>query len=236
MVRPSRSVRDAAHQVVRGGRDRDRLARPVEAARRGTRGRSSGSGARGSRGSERRVASRRPGGRPARPSAAAIAAGDDVARRELAVGVRVEHEAPAVLVDEGRALAAHGLGDRAELPGAASTVGWNWKNSRSVTRRRRAARRRCRRPWRPTGWSCARRARRRRRWRARRRRRRCARDELVGCRERRVDAGDATRRRRGEVDEEGVLVHADVARAHRATSAFSIAVPVASPPACRMRG
>ena len=99
VVRPSRSVVDAAHQVVRGRSHRDRLARPVEAAF------ADGAVDRGealreehatSSGVERRcVASRRH--RPAvlRLHLACDRAGDDVPRGELAVGVRVEREAAA---------------------------------------------------------------------------------------------------------------------------------------------
>ena len=40
---------------------------------------------------------------------------DDVARRELAVLVIIEHEAVAGAIDEVRAFAAHGLGDQRRL-------------------------------------------------------------------------------------------------------------------------
>ena len=145
VVRPVRSVDDAAHQVVGGRRHRDRIARPVETPV------AHGPVDRREPAREELAALlvRRPeAGRVEEDGTSALRLhlvrdrpGDDVARRELAVGVGVEREAPAVLVDEGRALAADGLGHEERVPARVAggvslpsrTVGWNWKNSRSAT-------------------------------------------------------------------------------------------------------
>ena len=75
----------------------------------------------------------RPGGRPAACHLPGDRPGDDIAGREFAVGVRVEHEAPAVRRRSGSRLRRA----RPPRPGTARrpprTVGWNWTNSRSVT-------------------------------------------------------------------------------------------------------
>ncbi len=113
--------RDAAHQVVRGRRHRDRLARPVQtpvAHRAVDRGEAAGEELRGLVGSGPQVCGveedrttvlqlHLPGDRPRH----------HIAGGELAVRVRVEREAPAALVDQGRALAADGLRDQERLPG-----------------------------------------------------------------------------------------------------------------------
>ena len=80
-----------------------------------------------------------------------------------------------------------------------STVGWNWKNSRSRdVGARRGSRRRCRRRSRPRGWSSARTARRRRRSRARRRRPRAtSRRPRAASVSPTSSSTPATRRRRG---------------------------------------
>ena len=136
--------RHSAHEVVRGRRDGDGLARPVQAAL------AHGAVDRGEPAREERATLfvRRSKHRRVEEHGSAVlqlhlprdGPRDDVPRRELAVGVRVEGEAPAVLVDQRGALAADGLGHQERLSDAdarvavpSSTVGWNWKNSRSET-------------------------------------------------------------------------------------------------------
>ena len=238
----------AAHQVVRRRRHRDRLARPVEAAL------ADGAVDRGEAAREELAAllvGRAQPGRIEEDGPAVLRlhlardrAGDDVARRELAVGVRVEREAPAVLVDERRTLAADGLGDEERLADAedrrveleelevAHLGAGAQRRGDAVAGRDRGIRR--------------------------------VRVQLAGAAGGEHDgvglddlaaSGDGGRGRRCGVVADEQLDARGRARPRRtrstrnacsitrtslarscATSAFSIAVPVASPPECRMRG
>ena len=132
VVRPSRSVCDAAHDVVRRRSDRNAIAGEVEPGRRHVLGdqrkplvHESGS----------RCSSDRNTGAPVR----AALANDGARRRGRAAPDRrrivARHEALAVGVHQPRAFAAQRLGQQEpRLPGHVSAVGWNWTNSRSVTR------------------------------------------------------------------------------------------------------
>ena len=99
---------DAAHQVVGGGRDRDRLAGGVDA----------GGAAAGQDGREAAlqvaagmpVASSQQVPGPGRGHAGGDGPGDDVAGGQVAEGVDAGHDRRPVVVAEHRALAAHGLG------------------------------------------------------------------------------------------------------------------------------
>ena len=129
-MRPNRSVVDAAHEVVRGGRHGDRLARPVEPAL--AHGRVDRREApRQELGAERRGVQVH--GAPAlQVHLVGDRPGDHVARRELAVGVRVEGErrpCSSIRVAPSPRTAS----DTRNASPAASTVGWNCMNSSSVT-------------------------------------------------------------------------------------------------------
>ena len=120
---------DAAHQVVRSRRHRQRIAGQVEAG---------GPGARDQVGEPPADGA---GIQVAQAQVACLAlvqppldrAGDDVARGQLRVGVLVEHEALAAGGQQVGALAATASEIRKARSPTARAVGWNWTNSMSLT-------------------------------------------------------------------------------------------------------
>ena len=133
-VRPVEVGLDAAHHVVRGRADRNRIARQVEPG--GAAGLGDRAGSARAPSSRRGAASDRNTGRPVRASSRTMRARHAVARREVAGRLVARHERLAVGVDQPGAFAAQRLRQQeARLrPRPGSAVGWNCTNSRSATR------------------------------------------------------------------------------------------------------